>query len=167
MDAIECLKTRRSVRSFEEKKIPADVIEDIIDAGRLAPTANNLQPWEFIVATDKETRKKIAALTDWGKFIAEAAACIAVLSKDAKYYIEDGSAATQNIMLAAWAHGIGTCWVAGDKKAYAGKILEVLGVPPGYKLVSLVAAGYPRSKPDTAGTAGKRGLSDVMHGEKW
>jgi len=121
MDAIECLKTRRSVRSFADKEIPANVIEDIIDAGRLAPTANNLQPWEFIVVTDKETRKKIAALTDWGKFIAEAGACIVVLSKDTKYYIEDGSAATQNIMLAAWAHGIGTCWVAGDKKAYAAR----------------------------------------------
>ena len=164
MDAIECLKTRRSVRSFADKEIPGNVIEDMIDAGRLAPTANNLQPWEFIVIIDKETRKKIAAATDWGKFIAEAAACIVVLSKDTKYYIEDGSAATQNIMLAAWAHGIGTCWVAGDKKAYAEKILEMLGVPPGCKLVSLVAAGYPKSKP---GTSGKRGLSEVMHKEKF
>ena len=164
MDAIECLKTRRSVRSFADREIPGNVIEDIIDAGRLAPTANNLQPWEFIVVTDKETRKKIAALTDWGKFIAEAGACIVVLSKDTKYYIEDGSAATQNIMLAAWAHGIGTCWVAGDKKAYAGKILETLGAPPGYKLVSLIAAGYPRSTP---GAAAKRALKEVLHREKW
>lgn len=164
MDAMECLKTRRSVRNFSGKGIPKDALEDITDAGRLAPTANNLQPWEFIAVTDKETRKKIAATTDWGKFIAEAAACVVVLSKDTKYYIEDGSAATQNIMLAAWARGIGTCWVAGDKKAYAGKILEMLGVPAGYKLVSLIAAGYPKAKP---GAASKRALKEVLHCEKW
>jgi nitroreductase len=67
-------------------------------------------------------------------------------------------------MLAAWAHGIGTCWVAGDKKAYAGKILEMLGAPLGYKLVSLIAAGYPKVQP---GTAGKRALKEVLHRGKW
>jgi nitroreductase len=164
MDAIECLKTRRSVRNFSDKEIPEDAINEIIDAGRLAPTANNLQPWEFVVVTDKPVKKKIADITDGGKFIAEAPLCFFVISKDIKHYLEDGSAATQNIMLSAWARGIGTCWVAGDKKPYAGKILEILGVPAGYKLVSMIAAGYPKSMP---GAVNKRGLGEVMHKEKF
>jgi nitroreductase len=113
----------------------------------MSPSAVNIQPWEFIVVTDPETRKKIADLTDYGKFIANAPVCIAVFCKDTKYYLEDGSAATMAILLAAWSYGLGTCWVAGDKKHYAEPIRQLLGVPEGYKLVSLIAMGYPAEQP--------------------
>ncbi len=165
MEAMECLRTRRSVRNFLDKEVPKEVIEGMIDAGRLAPTANNLQPWEFIVITDKDMKKKIANVTDYGRFIADAPVCVAVLCKETKYYLEDGGAATENIMLAARAHGVGTCWVAGDKKPYVGKILDMLEVPSGYRLISLIAAGYPRVEEGTPKS--KRDLKEVLHWEKY
>ncbi|MGQ9603298.1 MAG: nitroreductase family protein [bacterium] len=164
MDAIEALRTRRSIRSFETKPVPMDVIETVIDCARLAPSANNIQPWEFIVVTDATVRKRIADLTDYGKFIAQAPVCIAVYSKDVKHYLEDCSAATENILVAAHALRLGTCWVAGYGKSYGDPIAEMLGVPKGHKLVALIALGYPAQQ----GKAyNKRSLKDVLHFEKY
>jgi nitroreductase len=163
MDAIEVLKTRRSVRAYRSEPVPRKIIEDVIDCGRLAATAINIQPWEFVVVTQPEMRCRIAETTDHGKFIAEAPACVVVLSQDTKYYLEDGSAATENILLAARAHGLGSCWVAGDKKPYASQICRLIGAPRGYKLVSLIPLGYPAENPEQT----KRRLSDVVHWEKY
>ena len=122
MDAIQALRERRSVRAYDERKtVPRDMIETIVDCGRLAATARNEQPWEFLSITDAAMRKRIADITQHGKHIANAPVCIAVFCADSKYYLEDGCAATQNLLVAAWALGLGTCWVAGDKKEYAGK----------------------------------------------
>jgi nitroreductase len=163
MDAVEALKTRRSVRAYKPHPIPRQVLADLVDCGRLAASAINIQPWEFVVVTSEEGRKAVADLTDHGKFIAQAAACIAVLSRETKYYLEDGSAATQNILLAAHAHGLGACWIAGDKKPYAAAVCRVLGAPEGLKLVSLVALGYPAEQPSKE----KRPLADVLHWETY
>ena len=119
MEALEAIKTRRSVRSFSNKPVEREIIERILDCARLAPSANNTQPWEFVVVTDQAIRESIAGLTDYGKFIAEAPVCIAVFCKDTKYYLEDGCAASENILVAAWALGLSSCWVAGDKKQYS------------------------------------------------
>jgi len=161
MDAIECLKTRRSIRSYKPDPVPKNVIEDIIDCARLAPTGRGEQPWEFVVVTDEGPRKRIAEIADYGKFIANAPVCVAVFCKDTTYYIEDGSAATQNIMLAAHAHGLGSCWVAGDKKHYCPAIADLLKVPAGYKLISLVSIGRTDEKPQR----NKRPLSELLHWE--
>ena len=134
-----------------------------MDCGRLAATARNTQPWEFVVVTDAETRKRLGALATNGPFIATAPVCIVVLCKEYTYYIEDGSAATQNILLAAHAHGLGSCWVAGDKKPYADEVRKVVGAPRDCKLVSLVAIGHGRDIP----SPGKRPLSDVIHWERF
>ncbi len=159
VDAIECMKTRRSVREYKPGEIDRSVIEDIVDCARLAATAINIQPWAFVAVTDRDTLAKIAAITDYGKFIADASCCIAVFCEKVKYYLEDGSAATQNILLAATAHGLGSCWVAGDKKAYCPKIAELLGVPNEYTLVSLVAIGHAASVPSPA----KKPIDEVLH----
>lgn len=164
MDAIEALKQRRSIRRYDPRQVPREMVEEIIDTARLAPSANNIQPWEFIVITDAEMRKKIADLTDYGKFIAQAGACVAVFAKDVKHYLEDGSAATENILVAAHAMGLGTCWVAGYKKAYAEPIGDVLGVPQGHNLVALISLGYPAEE---AEPHGKRPLSEVLHWERF
>ncbi|HOD49351.1 MAG TPA: nitroreductase family protein [Candidatus Hydrogenedentes bacterium] len=161
MDAIEALKSRRSVRSFKPDPVRREVIENIVDCARLAATARNEQPWEFVVVTNAGMRKHIADTTDFGKFIATAPVCIAVICEGSKYYLEDGSAATQNILVAARAHGLGACWVAGDKKPYADTIRAMLGAPEGYKLVSLVALGHPGEYPSPA----KRELNEVLHWE--
>jgi len=163
MDAIECLKTRRSVRQYLPDAVEKSVVEDIIDCARLATTAINIQPWSFVVVTDGEMRRRIADMTDHGKFLAEAPVCIAVFCQVSKYYLEDGCAATQNILLAAKAHGLGSCWIAGDKKAYCDDLRKLLDVPESQTLISLIALGHPKSIPSPP----KKSLREVIHWEKF
>jgi nitroreductase len=163
MDAIEALKTRRSCREFLPEPVEKSVIEDLIDCARMAPTARGEQPWEFVVVLEQSLRERIAGLTSYGKFIAQAPVCIAVFCRATTYYLEDGCAAMQNLLLAATAHGLGSCWVAGDKKSYTEEIRTLLGVPEDYKLVSLAAIGYAKpveSRP-------KRPLVELLHWEKF
>jgi len=163
MDAIECIKTRRSIRAFLDTPIPKALVEDIVDCGRLAATAINIQPWIFIAVEDPATRKQIADSTDYGSFIAQAPVCIAVFCANVKYFLEDGSAATQNILNAARAHGLGSCWVAGHQKKYAGRVSEILGVPAGYALVSLVALGHAAEEPGPE----KKTLGEVLRWNRY
>ncbi|MCM8830175.1 MAG: nitroreductase family protein [Candidatus Omnitrophica bacterium] len=158
-EVLKVLKERRSIRRYQEKEVPEDVIKDIIDCARFAPTARNLQPWKFVVITDGLLRKKIAGICDYGKFIADAPVCISVFCEDTKYYLEDGSAATTYILVAAKAYGLGSCWVAGDKKPYAEEIRKLLNVPPGYKLVSLISIGYPEG---TIPAPSKKPLDEII-----
>jgi nitroreductase len=164
MDAIEALSTRRSVRKYKHDPVSKELLEKMVDSGRLAATALNVQPWEFVVIRDAGMRRKIAEMANYGRFIADAPACVVVLCKETKYYLEDGSAATQNMLVAARALGLGTCWVAGDKKEYADAVRRLVGAPDGYRLISMVSVGYPTEEPVTPG---KRALSDVLHWEKY
>ncbi len=166
MDALDIIRTRRSIREYKDKPIPKDLLEKIVDAGRFAATARNIQPWEFVVITTPGTLKKIADLADNGRFVASAPVCIAVFSSDTKYYLEDGCAATENMLIAARSLGIASCWVAGDKKPYCNQINSLLGAPASFKLVSLVALGYPLSEGDFR-VADKRKLNELIHWEKF
>jgi nitroreductase len=163
MDALECMKTRRSIRVFLDTPVPKSLVEDIVDCGRLAATAINIQPWVFIAVEDPITRKEIADSTDYGRFIAQAPVCIAVFCSNVKYFLEDGSAATQNILNAARAHGLGSCWVAGHRKKHAGRVREILGVPDSYTLVSLVALGLAAEEPRPE----KKTLGEVLHWNRY
>ena len=158
------IKNRRSQRTFLDKPIEKEHIEQIIECAGYAPTARNIQPWEFIVITSKENKERIAEMAPNAKFIAKAPVCIAVFCQDTKYYLEDGCATTENILLAATSLGIGSCWVAGDKKPYTEDIRKMLSVPENYKLVSLVALGYADQKPEPHE---KRPLSEIIHWEKF
>jgi nitroreductase len=159
MRETESIRARRSVRRYEERTVPNDVVDDILDLGRLAPTAMNLQPWLLGAATDKALIKKLAEATDHGKFIADCAVCFSVFcEKKQKYHLEDGCAAAMNIITACRMHGLGTCWVAGDKKAYAEDIRRLLNVPDGYTLIALIPAGYPGEGPTAKD---KKPLKDV------
>ncbi len=164
MDALEVIFQRSSARKFESKPIAREILEKLVDAGRLAPSARNVQPWEFVVVTSQETIRQLAQMGENARLLEKAAACIAVFCKDTKYYLEDGCAATENILLAATSLGIGSCWVAGDKKEYCENVSLLLGVPSAIKLVSLLAFGYPQ-KSDYR--AAKRPLSEVIHWEKF
>jgi nitroreductase len=163
MDCICALKTRRSVRAYTGEPVPPEVLRDLIDCGRLAASAVNIQPWEFVVVTEPRMLSAIADATDYGKFIAQAAACIVVLCRDTKYYLEDGCNASENILVAAHAHGLGGCWIAGDKKPHAETIRRMVGAPEGMRLVSLLAIGPPAEAPEKE----KRPLNDVLHWEKF
>lgn len=166
MEVMEATKIRRSIRGYKKKPIPKEDLEKLVDAARFAPTARALEPWEFIVIANSDTLKKIAQWAENARFLADAAACIAVFCKDTKYYLEDGCGATQNILFAATALGIGSCWVAGDKKPYCGQVSELLGVPASFRLVSLIALGYPQAEGSFI-IKDKRPLKEVIHWEKF
>jgi nitroreductase len=158
MDFTDIIKSRRSIRRYQEKAIPQKDIDDITNCACLAPTAINIQPWLIGSVTDKKCLDSLSKLADHGKFIAEAGACFAVFcDKSQKYYLEDGCAATMNIIYACAAKGIGSCWVAGDKKTYAEDVRKLLNVPDGYTLVALIAAGYPAEQPKPS----KKKISDI------
>jgi nitroreductase len=138
------IKSRHSVRKFKPDAVNDLIIKDAIECAAHAPTAMNLQPWIFGVIKNKDMLKKIGETTDHGTFIADAPLCFAVFGeKKEKYYLEDCCAATENLILALQAHGINSCWVAGEKKPYVETLRKLLGVPEKYTLVSLVPAGYP------------------------
>ena len=158
MDAMECMRSRRSIRVYQRRPVPREVVESIVDCGRLAATAVNLQPWLFMAVENEQLRRSIAEATDYGKFIADAPCCIAVFCRKVKYFVEDGSAATQNILNAARALGLASCWVAGHQKPYAARIRDLLGLPAEYQLVSLVPVGYGAEEPKPE----KRSLSEVL-----
>ena len=163
MEFFEVVKNRKCVREYSDKEVRKDLIEKIVDAGRLAATARNEQPWEFIVTSDKKTLKKICDICPNGPFIKDVSHLVAVFSRATKYYIEDCSAATQNMLLAIEALGLGGCWVAGDKKDYAENIRKIFNAPDNYKLVSMITVGYPKKeeRPHT-----KRSLKEVLRWEK-
>ncbi|MFY9402133.1 MAG: nitroreductase family protein [Candidatus Omnitrophota bacterium] len=166
MEVMDILLKRRSIRAFKEEPIERKELEKIVEAGRFAPTARNVQPWKFVVVTDKDTLKKLAALTDNGKFLVESAAAIAVLCSDTKYYLEDGCSATVNMLNAAASLGIGSCWVAGDKKEYSSEVLKLLNAPEGFKLISIIALGYPKEE-GAFRKAEKKPLQDILRWEKF
>jgi len=166
MDVFEVIKKRRSVREFSDKAVSKEDLKKIIDAARFAPTARGEEPWECVVVTAPEQLRRIADEADHGRFIGRASACVALYCNDTKYYLEDGCAATENILLAAAGLGIGSCWVAGDKKEYAPRISRILGVPAGLKLVSLVALGFPADG-SALREKDKRPLSSLLHWERF
>ena len=157
-EVIEVIKKRRSIRKFEPTPVPEEIIRDILDCARLAPTAINIQPWLFGAVTDPDLKQQIADITDHGKFIKECAVCFAVFAdSNQKYFLEDGCAATENILLSCTAHGIGSCWVAGHKKAYVDSIRKLLNVQMPYTLIALIAAGYSNERP----SPNKKSLDEV------
>lgn len=138
------IKCRHSVRSYKSVPVEDTIIRDAIECARFAPTAMNLQPWLIGVIRERDMLEKVAGLTDHGRFITDAPVCFAVFGeRKAKYYLEDCCAATENLIIALQSYGVGSCWVAGDKKEYAEPVRRLLGVPDHYTLVSLLPAGYP------------------------
>ena len=162
MDTLTAITKRASVREFSEQAIPREKIEVIVDAGRRAPTARGIQPWEFVAVLDKTKLAQLAKTCENGRFIEDASCCVVVFCRDTKYYLEDGCAATENMLLAATDLGIASCWVAGDKKPYCQKIKGMLGAPEALKLVSMIALGYPRSQ---SLAHNKRSIKEVLHWE--
>jgi nitroreductase len=164
METLDAISKRASVREYDARPVEKDVLERLVDAGRRAPTARAIEPWEFVVVTDRGMLERLAQLANTGRFIKDAACCIAVFSQDTKYYLEDGCAATENILLAAADLGLGACWVAGDKKPYAGEVARILGASLDMKLVSLISLGWPKGE---ASQVKNRSLKEVLHWEKF
>jgi len=162
MDTFQAISSRVSVREYTDKSVPKPLLEKLVDSGRMAPSARSVEPWEFVVVTDRVKIDKIAAIAPNGKFLNSAQAAIIVICAETKYFIEDGCAATENMLLQAADIGLGACWIAGDKKPYAESVLKMLSAPTGTKLVSIVSIGWPKQKPSHRKN---RSLEDVLHWE--
>jgi nitroreductase len=149
MEVLEAIRTRRSIRKYDRRLVPEEAIKKILEAGRWAPSANNAQPWTFIVLKDERVRKDVARATSYGKFLAEAPLGIAVVIDPAAstHPVEDGAIATQNMILAAHALGLGTCWIGSYGSAYEERVKEILGIPKGRRLLSIVSVGFPAESP--------------------
>lgn len=151
MELFEAIKNRRSIRKYKPEPLSKETLQKICEAGNFAATANNKCPWHFTVITDRKRLDALELLTEKPTknaiFLKQATAAIIVTSQEVKYYLEDGSAATQNMLLAAHGLGVGTCWVAGDKKDYCPDVLAFIGAPAGEKLVSIISCGIPDEKP--------------------
>jgi nitroreductase len=161
MDALEALRKRRSIRRFTGDGIPKRNLETIVDAGRLAATGSNLQPWEFVVVTE---RAMIAELTVAEAWIAQAGAVIVVvMDPSSRWWVEDGSAAIENMLLATTALGYGACWVEGDMLPHEEHFKKLLGIPVQKRVLAIVPIGIPAHTPAPK----KKSLEGVLHWEQY
>jgi len=146
MDAIKAILERRSVRKFTDQLITKEVLESLVECGRVAPSGHNKQGRTFLVLMERPLIDKVGEVSTWGKFIiGKVPALILVFcdNQECATLIEDGSAATENILIAATAQGLGSCWVAGYGMPYAEEIESLVGATKKQKLVSIIALGYP------------------------
>ena len=150
MDVMEAIRIRRSVRKYRSDAIPEAVLDQMIEALRLAPSACNIQPWRFVVVTDPGRRAALVQAAHNQKFIGEAPVVVVGCGFPAKAYQRMGGAgnsvdidvaiALDHLTLAAAAVGLGTCWIgAFDEKA----VKDVIGAPDDAKVVALTPLGYP------------------------
>lgn len=161
MDALEAIRKRRSVREYTGDPIPREDLVKIVDAGRLAATGSNKQPWDFIVVTEREMIEKLKVASKW---MEKAGAIIAVvLDPSSRWWLEDGSAAVENMLIASTALGYGSCWLEGYTLPREEEFKELLGVPQEKRLLTLVPIGVPTEWP----TREKKSLEEVIHWEKY
>lgn len=161
MDALEAIRKRRTVRNFTGAPIPRADLETIVDAGRLAASGYNRQPWDFIVVTDRSMIEQLKIAAQW---MEKASAIIAVvLDPSTKYWLEDGAAAVQNMLVAATALGYGSCWLEGYTLPLESQFKALLNVPKEKRLLTLVPVGVPVEWP----TKEKKPLEQVLHWERY
>ena len=161
MDALEAIRKRRSVRAYTGDPVPRADLETIVDAGRLAATGFNRQPWDFVVVTDAAIIDQLTVAASW---MAQAGAIIAVVvDPSAEYWLEDAAAAVENMLIAATALGYGSCWLGGGTKRHEAQLKALLHVPEAKRLLTLVPIGVPVSWP----THEKRSLDEVIHWETY
>jgi nitroreductase len=166
MDVVMAIKTRRSIRKYKHTAVEDQKIMECLEAARWAPSANNSQPWQFILVTDPETRKKLANIHCYGKFMAESPVVIAFLAdpkRDPNFYHGDGALAVQNFMLAAHSLGLGTCWMGVINTEFEQPIKNLLGVPEGLIVLCTLSVGYPDERP----RKGRRPLKEMLHWDRY
>ncbi len=173
MDLFEAIKSRRSVRAFTREDVSEEEVEKLIDAARWAPSAGNIQPWEFIVVRKPEIKRRLSIAALHQAFIEEAPVVIVVCANQLRsgrgygargvnlYCLQDTAAATQNMLLAACALGLATCWVGAFREEEAKKVLNP---PEGVRPVAIIPVGHPTEKPMARS---RRPLSEIVHYETY
>lgn len=152
MDAMQAILTRQSIRKYTDQKIPDEMVEQLLKAAMRAPSANNFQPWHFVVINERQILDRIPQFHAYSSMLYFASLAIAVCG-DSKiqpgYWVQDCSAATENILLAAHASGLGAVWLGIYPQELRVKGLrELLNLPENIIPLSLVSLGYPAaSKP--------------------
>jgi nitroreductase len=161
MDALEAIRKRRSVREYTGEPIPRADLETIVDAGRLAASGHNSQPWDFVVVTDRVMIEQLKVASLW---MEKAGAIIAVvMDPDSRWWREDGSAAVENMLIAATALGYGSCWLQGYTMPREEEFKSLLEVPTEKRLLTLVPIGVPVQWPAKE----KKTLAQVIHWERY
>jgi nitroreductase len=141
MDVFGAIRTVLAVRRYQAKPVPAPVIARVVEAGRLAASSINLQPWHFIVVQEPATLRTIGRIMSTGRYIADAAfAIVVIVEKDSRYAASDGSRAIQNMILSAWSDGVGSNWVGFGPMP---EVEKVVGAPRSMEGLGILPFGYP------------------------
>jgi len=171
LDVLEAIKNRRSIRAFTSEPVSDAEVMKLINAARWAPSAGNIQPWEFSVVRDPKIKRGLCEAALDQTFIEEAPVVIVVCANGLRsgagygsrgvnlFCIQDTAAATQNMLLAAQAMGLATCWVGAFLEEEARKVLNV---PTGMRPVAIIPIGHPAEKPVTRS---RRPLNEIVHHE--
>ena len=149
MDFETVIKTRRSVRSFASTDVPDELLDRVLDAARSAPSANNKQPWHFVLVRDRSIRRRLAEVAAGQAFIAKAPVVIACCGQKytdtyswigSNMHVVDVTIAVDHLTLAARNEGLGTCWIGAFDHEAARQLLKV---PDTHSVVMIVPVGYP------------------------
>ena len=144
---LDVILSRRSIRHYESKEIPKDVLDKIVEAGRQSPSAVNKQPYRFVIVTDSELKKEMKSL--FSRCLEKAPAILVGCANPkalltGKWATIDTTIALENMVLAAWSLGVGSCWIGSFNEQ---KIKDLLKIPKDWKIVGLVTLGYPAETP--------------------
>ena len=166
---IEWITTRRSIRRYKRERVSEEQVTEMLCAAMSAPSAGNQQPWHFVVVRDPETLKKIAHTHPFGQMTADASLAILICGDESVevhkgYWVQDCSAATENLLLAAHALGLGAVWVGiYPREERVKEFSEMFALPAGVYPLALVPVGYPaEEKPKQ-----DRYQQARVHPEKW
>ena len=148
MDVIEAIAARRSVRNFTGEEVTDAELDTILDAGRLAPSGLNNQPWCFAIVRDEKVKNELSGFSHYGRLLTEANVLVAVFFRHDKAYNRDKDmhgigACIENMWLAATSIGIGMCWL-GEILARHEDVEKTIGVPGGHELMAVLCLGHPK-----------------------
>ena len=169
MDAMEAILTRRSIRAYTDQPVPEELIDELLKAAMAAPSAGNQQPWHFVVIDDRATLDAIPEYHAYSAMLKQAPLAVVVCSDGGRegldvYWPQDCSAATQNLLLAAHAAGLGAVWLGVYPEAdRIARTRELLGVPETITPFCIVGIGYPDEQ---KGPADRYDASRV-HRNRW
>lgn len=168
MDArLSALFSRRSVREYTGKPVSERDVKALLEVGMAAPSASNRKPWHFVTVTERAKLVELASIHPYGKMLTRAGLCIAVcgdrdISPD--FWVQDCSAATENILVAAAILGLGAVWLGVHPRADRERELkQYFGIPESVGLLCLIAVGHPAERPGCAYSVRR----SPGHPERW
>jgi len=163
MEVFEAVRTVVAVRRYKDTPVPAETVRRVVEAGRLAGSSMNGQPWHFIVVENRETLRRLGAFARSGPYIAQAPLAIVVAIEKTRFAVSDASRAIQSMILTAWSAGVGSNWVGflglPDVKA-------LLGIPDGLDVLAILPFGYP-AQASGRGKKQRKSLTEVAHRERF